>query len=39
VEAWALSIAAEHGFTDVSHTVEVFGTCAMCAKAARRKKA
>ena len=35
-EAWALSIAAEHGFTEVSHTVEVFGTCASCAKAARR---
>ena len=36
VEAWALSIAADHGFTEVSHTVEVFGTCATCAKAARR---
>jgi Fur family ferric uptake transcriptional regulator len=31
VEAWASSIAAEHGFTEVSHTVEVFGTCGDCA--------
>lgn len=31
VEAWATSVAAEHGFTEVSHTVEVFGTCASCA--------
>jgi Fur family ferric uptake transcriptional regulator len=34
VEAWATSISAEHGFTDVSHTVEVFGTCGDCAKKA-----
>ena len=32
VESWAASIAREHGFTDVSHTVEVFGTCADCAR-------
>jgi len=31
VEAWAASVAREHGFTDVTHTVEVFGTCASCA--------
>jgi Fur family transcriptional regulator, ferric uptake regulator len=31
VEVWATSVAAEHGFTDVTHTVEVFGTCAACA--------
>ena len=30
VEAWASSIAAKHGFTDVTHTVEVFGTCSGC---------
>lgn len=36
VEFWAASVAAEHGFTDVSHTVEVFGTCASCAASARR---
>ncbi len=39
VEAWALSIAAKHGFTEVSHTVEVFGTCGTCAKAVRRNGA
>jgi Fur family ferric uptake transcriptional regulator len=31
VETWASRVAAEHGFVDVSHTVEVFGTCADCA--------
>lgn len=30
VEAWASAVADEHGFTDVSHTLEVFGTCARC---------
>ena len=30
VEAWAAEVAAEHGFTDVDHTVELFGTCAGC---------
>ncbi|WP_069164320.1 Fur family transcriptional regulator [Nocardia altamirensis] len=33
VEAWAGSVAKEHGFTEVSHTVEVFGTCRSCATA------
>ncbi|MCA1671708.1 MAG: transcriptional repressor [Actinobacteria bacterium] len=31
VELWAEKVAAEHGFTDISHTVEIFGTCAPCA--------
>ena len=31
VESWADRIAAEHGFTDVAHTLEIFGTCAQCA--------
>ena len=31
VERWAERIAAEHGFSEVSHTVEIFGTCADCA--------
>ena len=31
VERWAESIGKEHGFTEVTHTVEVFGTCATCA--------
>lgn len=30
VEAWASRVAAAHGFTDVTHTVEVFGTCSSC---------
>jgi Fur family ferric uptake transcriptional regulator len=32
VERWATRTAAEHGFTDVTHTLEVFGTCAACAR-------
>ncbi|MCZ4500397.1 MAG: ferric uptake regulator family protein [Marmoricola sp.] len=27
VEKWAATTAAEHGYTDVSHTVEIFGVC------------
>ena len=30
VERWADQMADEHGFTDVSHTVELFGTCPAC---------
>ena len=30
VERWAARVASEHGFRDVSHTVEVFGTCGAC---------
>ncbi|MDO5739722.1 MAG: Fur family transcriptional regulator [Ornithinimicrobium sp.] len=30
VERWADGVGAEHGFTNVSHTLEVFGTCAEC---------
>jgi Fur family transcriptional regulator, ferric uptake regulator len=30
VERWADRVAAEHGFTDVSHTLEIFGTCRSC---------
>lgn len=32
VERWADRVADEHGFTDVSHTLEIFGTCADCAR-------
>jgi Fur family ferric uptake transcriptional regulator len=32
VERWTDRIAAEHGFTDVSHTLEIFGTCRACAR-------
>ena len=30
VEHWADRVALTHGFTDVSHTLEIFGTCAAC---------
>ena len=33
VESWADRVAAEHGFADVSHTLEIFGTCTSCAAA------
>ena len=33
VERWANAVAAEHGFTEVNHTLELFGTCADCAAA------
>ncbi|WP_433342495.1 Fur family transcriptional regulator [Streptomyces sp. CA-253872] len=30
VEEWAATVAAQHGFVEVAHTVEVFGTCGDC---------
>jgi Fur family ferric uptake transcriptional regulator len=33
VERWTKAIAAEHGYADISHTLEIFGTCPNCAKA------
>lgn len=30
VETWAAEVAAGHGFSDVSHTIELFGVCAEC---------
>ncbi|MCW4385770.1 transcriptional repressor [Salinibacterium sp. SYSU T00001] len=30
VEAWAHSVAAEHGFSEPEHIVDVFGLCAEC---------
>ena len=30
VERWTRAIAAEHGYDDVSHTLEIFGTCRDC---------
>ncbi|WP_109509691.1 Fur family transcriptional regulator [Nocardioides speluncae] len=32
VERWTKAIAAEHGYADISHTLEIFGTCPNCAK-------
>ena len=35
VESWADAVAREHGFTEISHTLEVFGLCADCDAAGR----
>ena len=37
VERWTRAIAAEHGYSDVSHTLEIFGTCPGCARGASAK--
>jgi Fur family ferric uptake transcriptional regulator len=34
VERWARSVAAEHGFTQPEHVVDVFGLCPDCSKTA-----
>ena len=33
VETWAQLVADEHGFTELSHTVEIFGLCRDCSAA------
>jgi len=30
VESWASRVGAAHGFTDIEHTIELFGTCEAC---------
>jgi len=30
VERWTHAIAAEHGYADLSHSLEIFGTCPRC---------
>ncbi len=30
VERWTRAIAEEHGYADVSHTLEIFGVCGSC---------
>ena len=30
VEKWTRSVAAAHGYREVSHTLEIFGTCGDC---------
>jgi len=32
VERWTDRIAMDHGYTDVSHTLDIFGTCPNCAR-------
>lgn len=31
VERWAEAMGRQHGFADVTHTLEIFGTCGDCA--------
>jgi Fur family ferric uptake transcriptional regulator len=31
VERWAREVGEAHGFSDLDHTVEIFGTCRTCA--------
>lgn len=33
VEKWAAGVAGEHGFTQVAHTVEIYGLCPECSAA------
>lgn len=33
VERWADRVAAEHGYADISHTLEIFGSCQDCHQA------
>ncbi|HEX5016836.1 MAG TPA: transcriptional repressor [Actinomycetes bacterium] len=30
VERWAERVATDHGFTEISHTLEIFGLCSDC---------
>lgn len=32
VEHWANAVASEHGFSDVSHSLELFGRCSACSR-------
>ena len=32
VESWADQVATEHGFSDPSHTIDIFGLCSPCQK-------
>jgi Fur family transcriptional regulator, ferric uptake regulator len=32
VEQWAAAVGEQHGFVDVTHTLEVFGLCGACAR-------
>jgi Fur family ferric uptake transcriptional regulator len=30
VERWTTAIAGQHGYADISHALEIFGTCQAC---------
>lgn len=32
IERWAEAVGKDHGFADVTHTIELFGQCPDCAK-------
>ena len=32
IEKWAAAVGAAHGYADVDHTVELFGTCSACGR-------
>lgn len=32
LESWVRAVSDEHGFADVEHTLELFGTCSSCAQ-------
>lgn len=36
VEAWTADVGATHGFADIEHTVELWGTCATCRASEQR---
>jgi len=36
IEDWATKLASEHNFTEVRHTLEIFGLCATCAALPRK---
>jgi Fur family transcriptional regulator, ferric uptake regulator len=36
IERWAADIASKFDFSDVDHTVEIFGTCAPCRRIAEK---
>jgi Fur family ferric uptake transcriptional regulator len=38
VEAWADRVGGEHGFTEVSHTVELSGVCGVCSRTGEAPK-
>jgi Fur family ferric uptake transcriptional regulator len=38
VERWARQAAGQYGFTDIEHTVELFGQCPACRTARARKQ-
>ncbi len=37
IESWARQVAAEHGYSEPTHVLEVFGLCGNCTKTAEKK--